>query len=361
MKQIDYRINNLNLIRLFAAFQVIITHLQWNYPMPEWIKYISLFNGVPIFFTLSGYLIYWSYDNNPDIRTYTVNRILRIYPALICALVIAITLLFTFKVLTPDKVVNSSFLLWICTQLTFIQEFTPEILKGLADKGTPNAPLWTISVEMLLYAFIPLLFKCIYRLSRERKAFIILLFGIISYTQNQTGFLTNLLSQISDNGYYLIFIHPFMQFSSFFWFFSIGILIYLYRECIVSNLIGKSYYLLSTYIVFCVILYINNYEPGGYSPHSWELIAYLLLTACIFSFAYTHPTLTAKTIGKTDISYGVYIYHALVLHFFYEMGWRSWWSLIPLFITCFTIAWLSWTYIEKKALKLKKKSLYKNQ
>lgn len=86
----NFRTNNLNLIRLFAAFQVLIGHLHYCFEMPSAIKYISLFNGVPIFFTLSGFLIYWSFDHHPDVRTYGKNRILRIYPALIVSLVCTI-------------------------------------------------------------------------------------------------------------------------------------------------------------------------------------------------------------------------------------------------------------------------------
>ena len=76
--QINYKTNNLNLIRLIAACQVLLGHLSqefhcWSFDT------LHVFKGVPIFFTLSGFLIYWSYDNNPKIRQYWTNRCLRIY------------------------------------------------------------------------------------------------------------------------------------------------------------------------------------------------------------------------------------------------------------------------------------------
>ena len=45
----------------------------------------SLFLGVPVFFSISGFLISKSYENNRVVREFALNRILRIYPALVAA------------------------------------------------------------------------------------------------------------------------------------------------------------------------------------------------------------------------------------------------------------------------------------
>lgn len=356
----NYRINNFNLIRLFAAFQVIITHLHHLFAMPEWTKYISLFNGVPIFFTLSGFLIYWSYDNNPHVRTYFTNRFLRIFPALFCAFITTIILLITLGILTAKELSSSSFILWIFTQLTFIQEFTPSIVHGFGGSNNPNSALWTISVEMLLYIAIPFIYFCINKLSKKNKIITIIILGIISYTQNQTAFISHLINSISDNNYYLILMHPFNQFCSFFFFFCIGIIIYLSKENIIPIIAHKGTYFLIAYIVFSSFCYYQGYEPGIYDPHFLELVSHVLLVLCIFSIAYSKPNFTEKMIGKTDISYGLYIYHFLVINSFYTIGLKgNWLYIFPLLVTCFMIAWLSWNLVEKRALKLKKKSLYK--
>ena len=52
----NYKVNNLNLIRLFAAFQVIVDHLGHLFIVSDKFKYIHMFNGVPIFFVISGFL-----------------------------------------------------------------------------------------------------------------------------------------------------------------------------------------------------------------------------------------------------------------------------------------------------------------
>ncbi|MDH8702251.1 peptidoglycan/LPS O-acetylase OafA/YrhL [Dysgonomonadaceae bacterium PH5-43] len=358
-KLIDYKVNNFNLIRLFAAFQVLITHLHLIISVPNWFKYLSLFNGVPIFFTLSGFLIYWSYENNPNWKTYFVNRFLRLYPALICCLILTITLLIYFGHLNTNELKSSSFILWIFTQLTFIQEFTPSIIKGFGVGSAPNAALWTISVEILLYLSIPLIFFFIKRYNNRVKTVIFLLLGMISYAQNQTHFLHTFLSSFSDNGYYLIFINPFLQFVNFFFFFCFGIIVYLNKERIIPLIAHKGFLFIFSYIILCSIGYYLGYDPGAYEPNFVELLFHCFLVLSIFSFAYTKPELTSKLIGKTDISYGLYIYHFLVINAFYELRLRDEWIFIPLIIICLLAGWLSWTLVEKRVLKLKRKSLYK--
>ena len=55
----DITTNNFDLIRLFAASQVAITHasehLGFNHPIIDAIAFLP---GVPIFFFISGFLIY---------------------------------------------------------------------------------------------------------------------------------------------------------------------------------------------------------------------------------------------------------------------------------------------------------------
>jgi peptidoglycan/LPS O-acetylase OafA/YrhL len=264
-----------------------------------------------------------------------------------------------FGVINVSVFTNTSFYLWICTQLSFIQEFTPEILKGLGHGGTPNPPLWTISVEMLLYMFIPILYKHIASFRRRTQTLFLLFIALLSYCQNQVGFITECLSSMSSNGYWLILIHPFCQFFSFAWYFVIGILIYLYKGFFIPYISGKGLIFLIVYVIACVFAFVCNVPVGSYSPYGYSLLLYFFLILSVFSLAYTKPTLTRKLFGKTDISYGLYIYHMLVLKIFNELGLTSigWMSLA--IVSCFIVAYISWEMIEKRALKLKTKSLYK--
>ncbi len=61
--------NNFDLIRLLAAIQVVFRHTFYKYDFQSEIlnfikELILAFPGVPIFFMVSGFLIYWSFDRN---------------------------------------------------------------------------------------------------------------------------------------------------------------------------------------------------------------------------------------------------------------------------------------------------------
>ena len=82
-----FRENSLDMLRLFAAFQVVVMHTL-GYMMPDYgsnaaLRILGYFPGVPIFFFISGYLISKAFENSPNNIEYAKNRFLRLYPALI--------------------------------------------------------------------------------------------------------------------------------------------------------------------------------------------------------------------------------------------------------------------------------------
>src|SRR4051794_31062121 len=79
-----FRNNNFDLLRLFAATEVLFSHSYWHFEMPDpiWLTYLHNFPGIPIFFVISGFLISASYERKSDLKNYVRNRALRIYPAL---------------------------------------------------------------------------------------------------------------------------------------------------------------------------------------------------------------------------------------------------------------------------------------
>lgn len=77
--------NCISLIKLIAAFQVmyghIVEHLELSVPEPI-ANTIWYFNGVPIFFVISGFLIWSSMERSPSYKSYIMKRFWRIYPEL---------------------------------------------------------------------------------------------------------------------------------------------------------------------------------------------------------------------------------------------------------------------------------------
>src|SRR5262245_45203803 len=88
----DHR-NNFDLLRLFAACQVVSMHAgEWlQLPIPAALGHLlTLFPGVPIFFVISGFLVTASFVNSDSTAQYFAKRALRIYPAMwvnLCAIV----------------------------------------------------------------------------------------------------------------------------------------------------------------------------------------------------------------------------------------------------------------------------------
>lgn len=95
------RENNFDLIRLISAVQVVVwhsfEHLSLSFGFLTNIKnIIKFFPGVPIFFVISGFLIYSSYKRNKSFKKYLKNRVLRMISVFILAQTI-ISLAYTYK------------------------------------------------------------------------------------------------------------------------------------------------------------------------------------------------------------------------------------------------------------------------
>lgn len=75
------RENNFDLIRLIAALQVAVGHgmRRMDVQPNSFFEFLSLFNGVIIFFVVSGFLITSSFDRNSSVKNYLRNRYLSLY------------------------------------------------------------------------------------------------------------------------------------------------------------------------------------------------------------------------------------------------------------------------------------------
>ena len=97
------RTNNFDLVRLLAASQVVVGHICTEVApagsavlLPA-VWWMGVFPGVPIFFTVSGFLIYWSFERNADhIGSFFKNRFLRIYPGLWVCFAVTLAVLAVF-------------------------------------------------------------------------------------------------------------------------------------------------------------------------------------------------------------------------------------------------------------------------
>ena len=110
--------------------------------------FFEFFIGVPIFFFLSGFLIWQSISNSKNFQEYLKKRVYRIYPELWGGIVLSIITILMFYYLS--NINWPHFILFIIGQSTIFQFWTPNCLRQFGC-GTPNGSLWTICVIVQFY------------------------------------------------------------------------------------------------------------------------------------------------------------------------------------------------------------------
>ena len=158
-----FRRNNFDLLRLFAAMQVVFNHVVHNMDvtLPAILAgiqyYLYLFPGVPIFFFISGFLISKSYENNDRAAEFAQNRILRLYPGLIICVMLSFLLIFASGYMGETKAEFMDWTLLFLAKTSFLQFYNPDFMRSYGD-GVLNGSLWTITVELQFYIMVPVIY-----------------------------------------------------------------------------------------------------------------------------------------------------------------------------------------------------------
>ena len=151
---VQSRDNNFNLVRFGAATGVFFSHI---FPLSGFgikpgvlvLGYVS----VNVFFIISGFLVTKSLTDRSDLLRFALARVLRIFPALILAVLFSTFVIgLAFTVLPKNE-----FLLdgrtheYLLKNILLIIPGIPETLPGvfihLPGSHTVNAPLWTLPYE----------------------------------------------------------------------------------------------------------------------------------------------------------------------------------------------------------------------
>jgi peptidoglycan/LPS O-acetylase OafA/YrhL len=305
------------------------------------------FPGVPIFFTISGFLISYSLERNRfDLKKYFRNRALRIYPALwVCTILTALLLIYFLR-----PIVIKDLLIWFAAQISFLQFYVTPSLKEWGA-GHPNGSLWSVAVELQFYLILPILLYIINLTKKLSYANIIiavlfLLSILVKYLINTNAWILSheLISKFLGNTvfYYLNF-------------FLTGIAIYKNFGWLEKYLREKVFIWLIMYAAYVLIchswlkLYIDPYTLS-----IWGIIANTILSLLSLSFAFSYIHLSKNLLHENDISYGIYIYHLPIINTMLSFGiYSNIWNLIVMAVIVILIAFASWKLIEQRALKAK--------
>jgi peptidoglycan/LPS O-acetylase OafA/YrhL len=348
------RDNNFDLLRIIAAIQIAVyhcyEHLHFSSPVLNNVLYATRFViGIPVLFTISGFLIFFSYERAPNLKTYFKNRFLRIYPGLWACLLFTIFLLIVFGYLNWSAAGTLPFWSWLITQLTFLQFYTPELFRHFGT-GTPNGSLWTIPVEIGFYIFIPLMLRISGKKTSGRNVHIVI-WAVLSFAFN----IWYQQYKFSDSPSTLSKL-PGVSAAPYLFYFLFGALAANNWERIKKWYEGKGLVWIAVYalysFVFCVVL--KKYEIG-YWTNTYHLVSMLLLSQSVISLAYTFKSVGCKLLGRNDYSLGIYLYHMPVINVLLTLG-IAHTNLSFLYVTLIVciLAFLSWKYIEQPALATKR-------
>jgi peptidoglycan/LPS O-acetylase OafA/YrhL len=327
--------NSFDFLRLFFAFSVFCCHFETltlfrlNWPVSSPI-------AVGGFFIISGFLITKSYYRSQNLRDYISKRVRRIVPAYYLV-VMGAAILFSFVSLLSfsDYFTSSSFYKYLVANLAFLNFLQPQLPSVFQSNHLPfvNASLWTIKVELLLYAFVPLMALFI---KKWKPLFVFITLYLLSYV-----FILCLIYLYDKTGANIYSILN-TQFVGQMRCFLAGTILLFYFDWFKAQL----KYLLPIALLVIVLRYLlASAVLDFFFPLSFGILI------LFFAFYFKKFSIVSK---YGDVSYGFYLFHFPVIQFFVSRGWLAN-NPIMLFIVCFLsvllLSFISWHLLEKRILR----------
>jgi len=348
--------NNFDLIRLFAALQVAVVHsvyhqgLASRHDLPMLLT--RYFPGVPVFFFVSGFLIYQSFDKNPSVVDFTVNRCLRIYPALIvCFLVSMLSVIATgyFRIAPPHWL---SLVGWAIAQLSFVQFYNPDFMRHYGV-GVLNGSMWTISVELQFYVITPFLRRLMLTRNADKRSTRLLWLALILVFMAANRIYAAAEPTYGGSIYFKL---AGVTFIPWVYMFLVGALVQQNFRFFHAMLSERFLWMFVGYLLIAVIA---EHLFGWGFGNLLNPVCFIALVFLVVAAAFSYPTLSDHLLRRNDISYGVYIYHMPVINFVLVSGYGG--SIVGFGITMIAtivMALISWLMVEKPALSFKRHPLY---
>ncbi|HJQ10037.1 MAG TPA: acyltransferase [Gemmatimonadaceae bacterium] len=337
------RANNFDLIRLFGALQVAVVHATEHLHavrLEPLVGFLGYLPGVPIFFTVSGFLVSLSLERARSVRQYSTNRALRIFPGLWACVALSFLMVVAAGIELPHA---GSVLSWFAAQFTIAQFYNPPWLRGFGV-GVLNGSLWTIPVELQFYAALPLLAWWAGRRS-GRWALLAVVAGTVMVSLRTWGPpRTSLLGKFLS-----------VSLAPYLFFFLVGILLRYAYEKHPAYFRGRALWWALVYAAWVCVEIIFGI-PGS-TGNLLNIGSIALLSTLVVSAAFSSESLSGRLLGTTDISYGLYIYHMPVVNLALVNGVVGPAGVACALLVSIGLAILSWKTVERPALGLKRYSI----
>ena len=333
--------NNFDHLRLLLALGVFFFHLSELTQIATFQFFKSIISpsvAVHLFFIISGFLIFMSYENSSSLKSYLNKRMRRIAPAYVSVVFLLFLTLSILSTLSFQEYFSSSgswqYLFFNLITLNFLQTSLPGVFTENYIQAVDGS-LWTIKVEVAFYLSVPFIAYFYRWLKPTLLLSIIFILSALYHTvmgalahEYQSSFLLMLQHQLPgqmlffSGGALLYYLYPYFQ---------------------------KFQHLL---FIFAVIIFIMQHYIPSYPLYALSLSVIAIYLATVVPYL--------RNISKHgDLSYGIYIWHFPLIQIFIAIGLFSthiWFTFVLLITIVLLLAWLSWHFIEKPFLS--KKSHY---
>jgi peptidoglycan/LPS O-acetylase OafA/YrhL len=287
--------NNFDLLRFVFAAVVVLYHARVLSQAPQlaFLGVLSADLAVRAFFVVSGFLVFMSFERSASTRRYFGKRIRRIYPAYFTVVVGAAVLGAFVTELPWSQYFSSGLLRYLAANLVFANFLAPDLPGVFVHNPMTevNGALWTIKIEVMFYAAVPVLAWLAGRFGRlavlvVAYAFAIVWAQVFASLAAQTGI--SLYGRLS------------YQFPGMLGYFASGALCYYYLPILQKRWTRVAALGIAGLIVARTFVTTQPYlEPAALAA----VIVWLALgIRCFGNFA-----------RYGDLSYGIYIIHAPVL------------------------------------------------
>lgn len=290
------RLTYLDLLRGLAAIAVLIVHYRFFFTWPGGFSdednlpwdvvlgplYTQGGTAVQLFWLLSGSIFFLMYGNDRiDLKSFAIRRFARLYPLHFATLLIIAGLqIYNLQTIGRWQVYENNDVYHFVLQLFMASNW------GFEEGGSFNAPIWSISVEIIAYA----------------------VFAIFVKYLNSNLFWTSLIAILTGIAAYMLQ-HPVLTCISLFF---LGGAIVRFRQFAAKfemlDWVDRAARLICPPFILAVFLYFGR-VPNG-------ILFYFVFPAAIawaLSMDFNRSPLSAKWTWIGDISYSTYLLHMPIL------------------------------------------------
>lgn len=297
-------------------------------------RFLSAEIAVEGFFVVSGYLVFMSFEKSRSIGDYFGKRVRRIYPAYFSVVVACAALGLVVSTAAPSEYLAADLVRYLAANLVFLNFLEPN-LPGVF-RANPmseiNGALWTLKIEVMFYAAVPVIAWLAVRSGRARVLLALYVLAAayviaMNWLANRTG-----------SGLWLVLQR---QLPGQLGFFLAGAACCYYADVLASRW---------KWVAPAAVI-------GLIASQLWSPLAVLLFPASLGALV-VYAAVGMRHLGNFgkygDLSYGIYILHFPVIQGLVSIGlYREspYGALAVTIVIVLALAFASWHLIEKPFLR----------